>query len=397
MAPVHHDAATGGLRLHRLTYLEDRGEVTVGRPDAGSYVVLPPDGAALLRRLEAGEPPAEAALWYERTYSEQIDIADFVSAIDELGFLRHDDDLAIRDPGPVRWQRLGQAVFSRAALVCYLILLGAAIAAMWHSPRLMPEPHNFFFIHYMSVLVPAVFVGQLPLILLHEASHALAGRRLGLPTRLSIGRRLHYVVFQTTMDGLVAVPPRQRILPILAGMLTDLGVVAALTLMAAALPTGGVPGLLGRFALSLAFLSVLRIAWQGWFFLQTDIYYLVVTVLGCVNLQATAKQVLRNWLDRRLGRQITHDPQQWHPRDRRAARWYSVLIAVGYGFMLLTVVTFVLPMVGRLVVIVFGRLTGNHAQGGGGLLDSAIFLLFTLSELGLAATMAYRQYRSKRA
>jgi hypothetical protein len=44
--------------------------------------------------------------------------------------------------------------------------------------------------HYMSVLTLAMFFGQLPLILLHESAHALAGRRLGVPSRLSIGRRL---------------------------------------------------------------------------------------------------------------------------------------------------------------------------------------------------------------
>ena len=52
------------LRLHPLTYLEEEDEVTVGRADINSFGLFPPDGAALLRQLEAGHPPNEAARWY---------------------------------------------------------------------------------------------------------------------------------------------------------------------------------------------------------------------------------------------------------------------------------------------------------------------------------------------
>jgi hypothetical protein len=381
------------LRFHALTYLEDRGEVTVGRLDEGSFVVLPPDGAALLHQLEDGLSCQQAARWYASTYGEELDVADFVADLDALGFLRHDSG-PYAPPPPVRWQRLGQAVFSRVAGALYIALLVCAGAAMWRHHAVQPRPQNFFFIHYMSVLVLAVFVGQVPLILLHESAHALAGRRLGLRSTLSIGRRLHYVVFQTTMDGLVSVPPRKRLLPILAGMLTDLGVLCVLTLIATALQrSDGSFGLAARYCLALAFLTLLRLAWQLWFFLQTDVYFLVVTVLGCVDLQTTAKQVLRNRIDRRLGRRPTYDPQLWHPRDRAVARWYSVLIAAGYGFMLLSLVAFVLPMVGRLVTTVVARLLGNGDHGSAGLLDSILMLLFTLGELSVAGLMAYRQYR----
>ena len=79
------------------------------------------------------------------------------------------------------------------------------------SPELLPSYHDLFFTHYMTVLELVTFLGQFPLILLHELAHALAGRRLGLRTRLSIDRRRYYVVFVTEMDGLVTVPRRKRL------------------------------------------------------------------------------------------------------------------------------------------------------------------------------------------
>ena len=84
---------------------------------------------------------------------------------------------------------------------------------MVRSPELVPSYHDLFFTRYMTVLELVTFLGQFPLILLHELAHALAGRRLGLRTRLSIDRRMYYVVFVTELDGLVTVPRRKRNLP----------------------------------------------------------------------------------------------------------------------------------------------------------------------------------------
>ena len=157
----------------------------------------------------------------------------------------------------------------------------------------MPSYHDLFFTHYMTVLELVTFLGQFPLILLHELAHALAGRRLGLRTRLSIDRRMYYVVFVTEMDGLVTVPRRKRYVPMLAGMLTDLLVLAVLILVADVTrrPDGAL-SLAGDVALAFAYMTLLRLAWQFFFYLQTDLYFVIVTVLGCVDLQGTARRVL---------------------------------------------------------------------------------------------------------
>ncbi|MFI9271549.1 hypothetical protein ACIGXM_12650 [Kitasatospora sp. NPDC052896] len=100
------------LAFHQLTFLSEGDDVTVGRPDEGEFVVLPADGAALLRRLVEGQTCTQAAQWYLETYGEPVDVADFVADLGELGFLRGADDPDTRQPAPVRWSRLGRAVFS---------------------------------------------------------------------------------------------------------------------------------------------------------------------------------------------------------------------------------------------------------------------------------------------
>lgn len=382
------------IAFHVLRYLDDGDEVTVGRLDSGPFIVLPPEGAALLRKLESGLPPSAVAAWFAESYGESVDLDEFVHDLDELGFVRHAGE-PVTAPRLVRWQRLGRAVFSPAGAMVYALLMLAWIVAMWRSPVLIPHNHNLFFSQYLTVLVLALFLGQLPLILLHESAHALAGRRLGLPSTLSVGTRLYFVVFQTTLDGLVAMPRRARYLPMLAGMLTDLGVLAVLTLLAAGLrrEDGSFPGV-AAFALTLAYVTMLRLVWQFWFFLETDLYYLIVTVLGCVNLQATAKQLLANWFDRRRGRTPRYDPSSWHPRDRSVARWYAVLIATGYAVLIATLCAGLLPAIYRVFVTEVEHLTGRQHGGTAGLLDGVVFLAIACGQLGFAGWLSWRGRRA---
>ncbi|GIH68086.1 hypothetical protein [Sphaerimonospora thailandensis] len=384
------------LPLHPLVYLEEGDEVTVGRPDIDSYGIFPPDGAEVLRRLEQGVPPREAAVWYEARYRESLDVDDLVAALGELGFVRESDA-----PGPagasVRWKRLGAVLFSVPAWICYGLLVAWALISMARRPDLVPVYRNVFFTDYYSVIQATLFVAAIPQLLLHEGFHALAGRRLGLRSRLRISRRLYFVVLETSLDGLVAVPRRQRYLPIMAGMLADVVVMAVLTI--AADLTRGPEGALspwGRFCLAFAFAVMLRILWQFSLYLRTDLYVLVSTALGCVDLHTTAMRMLRNRVNRLLGRRHRLvDESDWHPVDRRVARWYSWLIVAGYTVSLTTFAVAILPIVYRMFAGVLSRFTG-HGAPWPELLDSLVFSGFILGQLVVLAWLAVRErYRGR--
>ena len=174
-----------------------------------------------------------------------------------------------------------------------------------------------FFTDYLLVIELTVLIGQAPLILLHESAHVLAGRRLGLRTRVRLGQRWYFLGLRNR-DGWnwVSVPRRQRYLPILAGVLTDIGVIAALTLIAAMTRSSdGTFTLVGGICLALAFTTLPRIAWQLYFFLQTDGYFLVSTVLGTIDLHGAATGLLRNRVNRWRRRPDLQTPMDtWHPR-----------------------------------------------------------------------------------
>jgi len=383
------------LRLHPLVYLEEGEEVTVGRADIDSYGLFPSDGAALLRQLEAGRTPREAATWYGEQYGEQVDIGEFLEVLEEYELiLKEGESAAIA--APVRWQRLGRAAFSPTAFAGYAVLVAAAVVVMARQPDLAPSYRHLFFTPSLVAVTLGLFLGQAPWILLHESFHALAGRRLGLNTTLRIGRRFYYIVFVTTLDGLVTVPRRKRYLPMLAGLLMDVLVVSGLTLAAAALEaTHGARALLARFCLAMALGVLLRMVWQTYFFLRTDLYYLVTTVLGCNDLHTTARQLLANRVNALLGRRgHLVDESIWHPRDRSVARWYVWLMVLGYLALSLTLLTVALPAGIRFAEQVVHQLV--VAPTAGNVADALVFLGLNFWEPALVVVLAIRGYRSRR-
>ncbi|MEV7966535.1 hypothetical protein AB0O34_11205 [Sphaerisporangium sp. NPDC088356] len=384
------------LPLHPLVYLADGEEVTVGRPDTDSYGGFPPDGAELVRRLEQGATPREVAAWYEQEYHESVDMDDVIAALHELDFIRSSEEPESA-AAPLRWRRLSRAVFSVPAWIIYGALVAWAMLAMAWRHDLVPNYRHVFFTEYYTIIQATLFVAAIPQLLLHESFHALAGRRLGLRSRLSIGRRLYFIVLETSLDGLVAVPRRKRYLPIVAGILADVVVMAVLTIVAdLTREPGGAFSSTGRFCLAFAFAILLRILWQFSFYLRTDLYVLIVTALGCVDLHTTAKRMLSNRVNRLLGRRHRlHDEADWHPVDRRVARWYSWLIVVGYTVSLTTFVAAVVPVVYQMFTGVLSRFTGGGATWAE-LLDSIVFAGFILVQLAVLGWMALRdRYRRR--
>lgn len=377
------------LAFHHLSFTVEGEDVVVGRRDIDSYGVFPPDGAALVRELAAGRPVAEAARWYEENFGESVDLDAFIKTLAGLDFLR-DADAPATPVEPVRWQRLGRALFSPVAGVLAGILVAVAVLLCLHDPSLAPRPHHVFFVPSFIVVELTIVVGQLPLSGLHELAHLLAGRRLGLRSRIRLSNRFYFVVFETTLDGLVSVPRRQRYLPMLAGMATDVLVMSGLTVAAAFLPDGSLEA---RVCLALAFSTLPRIVWQCYLFLQTDLYFLAATMLGCIDLHRTSRQ----WLSNRWRRVRGHhdrivDESLWHPADRRAARWYGPLMLAGYGAAVVMMLVVALPLAWHLFGGAAQALLSGHSTGRS--LDAGVLFAISAAHLALAALLARRERRS---
>ncbi|CCK26806.1 hypothetical protein BN159_2427 [Streptomyces davaonensis JCM 4913] len=378
--------------FHHLTFVaEGPDEIVVGRPDTDDYAVLPADGTALLRRLIDGATPRQAAQWHEETYGEPIDIEDFLDTLLELGFVagQQGEDMAPAPTGPVSFRRLGRAVFAPAAWAAYALLVLATVVALVREPALRPDPGQVFFTDSLLTVQLVLLVGQTAGIAWHEAFHVLSGRRLGLPCRLSVGRRMYFIVFETTLKGLLGVEKRRRYLPFLAGMVGDVLMYCGLTLYAAAAHNAdGELGVTGRLALALAFLTILRFTWQFYLFLRTDLYFLIASALGCHDLHGATDARLRNRARRLARRAPVLDESAWSDRDRQVARWYEPFYVAGALVLTATVVAALTPIAVEFVERVWeGTVDGTW---GVRFWDSAISAASAFVPLGILLALGIR-------
>lgn len=386
------DPAGSIVCLHRLTMVAEDDGVMVGRPDIGSYALFPEEGAEALRMLDLGVPVSGVASWYEQTCGQRLDVDDFLATLEDLRFLRAEGEEKTAT-GPVRWQRLGRWMFSAPAWLCYAALIVIASVAMIRMPSLRPSYRNLFFTSYLSLIPLTLTLTQIPCILLHEGFHALAGRRLGLPSRLRLGRRLYFLVAETRLDSLLSVPRRRRFLPFLAGMLADVVLISALTLLAVALRGHGIPRWLPALCLAVAFSCVLRLVWQLMFYLETDLYYVVATALRCADLQSATRFYIRARFRRLLHRAPPRTDAEWSDRDRAVARWYAPLLAAGYGFSLGSLAWAGIPTTVRFATQIIDRFRGALGPTAG-ILDAVSFVTLTSLQIGLTVYVAVRDRRA---
>lgn len=386
-------ARTGTIiRLHKLTFVDEGDGVMVGRPDIGSYAVFPDEGAQALRMLDAGTPLPEVAAWYQQACGEQLDVDDFLEALADLEFLRGDGDDEPADT-PVRWQRLGRWTFSWPAWACYAALTAAAVAAMVRAPYLRPTYHHIFFTTYLSVIPVVLTAALIPAILLHEAFHALAGRRLGLPSTLTIGRRFYYLVAETRLTSLFSVPKRKRYLPFLAGMLADIVLISVLTLVAAVLHDALLPAWCAGVCLAIAFTCVLRVLWQFMFYLETDLYFVICHALRCPDLQVATRFYIKTRVRKLLRRSPPRTDAEWGEREGAMARWYAPLLVIGYGFSLFSLLWAGIPSTIRFVSLIVDRLLGSRTPATG-ILDALSFIVLSSVQWGLVLYVAIRDRRA---
>jgi hypothetical protein len=378
------------LELHELSFVSEGDEVVVGRPDTGAYAVFPADGAELVRRIAGGMSLSRASAWYEQSFGEPVDIGDLAATLAELGF--------VREPGtepaaarPAGLRRLARAAFSPAAWACYAGVTALWLAAALQTSALLPHPRQVFFTGSLVVVQIVITFGQVPLLFVHEGMHILAGRRLGLPSRLGMSNRFTYIVFETQLNGLKSVPRKARYLPFLAGMVGDLAVFCSLGLIAEATRQGnGSFSLTGRVCLALAFTVALRILWQFQFYLRTDLYYVFATALNCYDLHDASVALLRNRIWRALGRRHRIvDERQWTEHDRRVGTMYGPFIVLGLVVMGLIAVFGSFQVVRLYLVLMAGELAAGPAAPH--FWDAAISLTFNAAQIAALIVLWHRK------
>ncbi|MEU9338227.1 hypothetical protein AB0D49_34610 [Streptomyces sp. NPDC048290] len=347
------------VRLHELAARPDGAEWIVGRPATGTFVAVPEVGKRALDLLGAGLSTTETARRLEDETGHDLDVADFVEALVELGFVAEVDGRAVPLPDPprptlprvrpehVRWTLSPLLPALVAALVTTALVIRPEGVSLAYRTLLWSE-------HGSLVLAFGAASGW-ALLLLHELAHLATARATGVPARIRLGTRLQFLVMQTDISGIELAPRRHRMTAYLAGIGVNLAVSAA-----AALAAGAADGTARRMLAALTVLALLPLPFQLLVFLRTDLYFVLQDLTRCRDLYGDGRAYAR-YAARRLlcpGRGAGDPSRALPAHERRAVRVYSVLLVVGTALCLVFLAGVTLPADLALLVRAARRLCG---------------------------------------
>ncbi|WP_147268923.1 hypothetical protein [Sphaerisporangium album] len=386
-APV---TAASRITFHALVMRPDDDDpemIVVGRPELREFVELPALYGEAIRLLGEGLPVTAAQERITADHMVELDVAELVDALAELGFVASVNGQELHDPAgdaprnlfPWLVQRHVAWIFSRPVKLLWLAVVAGALVTLATQPDLVPRYQHFFWGHYIGLTVlvnTALFSVSMSM---HELMHLAAARSLGAPARISFGTRLHNLVVQTDVTAIWGVPRRRRYRVYLAGMAWDFLLIATLILLAGHV---GMPATAKALLQALALTALLSMPFQIQVYMRTDLYYVLRDLLRCRNLFDDGLRYARYLLARvasplRRPRGPVEDPTSDLPaHERRATRVYTFFLVLGSSVTLGSFALYGAPIaIGALLRAIEGITSGLGGGSALTIVDSALFLL----------------------
>jgi hypothetical protein len=387
------------IRLYPLAARADGELWVVGRLETGVFIAVPEVGRRAVALLSDGHTLDQIHSTLQSETGSDIDVAGFVHQLVELGFVTEVDGRALHQaavPPPtlpwLRQQHVRWLLSPVTGLAAGLTVL-AAVAVV--AAGLAPLP-NFRHLIW-SDSGGAVLLGNTALawtiIALHELAHLTTARAAGIPGRMSLGTRLQFLVAQTDVSGVWALPRRTRLVVYLAGISTNLVTSALCVLIPAAVE---LPAPMARLTAAAGLLSLLFIPAELLVFMRTDIYYVLQDLTHSTNLYANGAayarfQAARLWHRVGPAGPAPADPSRHLPAtERRAVRGYTVLLVTGTAACLATALTVTLPATATLVDRAVTALASDPSPAG--LFDAVTVLAITGAAIGLWSRAWWRRH-----
>jgi putative peptide zinc metalloprotease protein len=285
-------AGSSRVRLRTLSQRRDRDGWVIGRPETGDFISIPDVAHRVITLLGEGLTVDEVSARLRAETGTRFAVADFVAALDELGFVGSVDDLLREDRADTRpslpWLRPEHVRWLLHPLAPIVVagFAAAGVIMLALHPALLPSYHVLVWSRRVGLVLAINAAIGWTLVLLHELAHLATARGAGAPSRITLSTRLQFLVAQTDVSGVWAAPRRNRITVYLAGIAANLCLAGAfLLVLGLANPHGVLRSLL---AVAVAE-TVLMLATQLMVFMRTDL------------LRATRPHRVRKPVRRRLG------------------------------------------------------------------------------------------------
>lgn len=353
--------STSRITFYPLIRRCEDGIYIVGRVETGEFISLPEVGIQVIDILQNKHSLEESTSLLMNSFGINVDIKTFIEELVKLGFVETIDDFNVHAYKPkisnFNWLKPQHIyfLFNRTATICYTVLATIAFITLIKNPRLVPSYQDFFWASSTSLVLVGNTAITVANIALHELAHLAAARSLDLPARISLSTRLHNLVVQTDVSSLWSVPRRYRYRVYLAGIVWELIFCSTALIVLAYIPLiPMVKGLIKALILTQFF----GITWQFYFYMRTDIYFVIQELLRCHNLFTDSVNYLNfcvkktNYMlfKRKINKSISNPLISVPIQERNKVIVYSWLVLIGSIVSLCIFFTYNLPILIELLI-----------------------------------------------
>lgn len=310
---IRHDSI---VKLVPLNVHRQKKNIIVEDILAKEFYEMTPAAADAIEAIQAGTLLNEIEDELKQRYpDEEIDLLQFVADLVEIDLVLEIDNHVLQQIDSEELEaetapneqpfvnKLGRWLYRSPLILIYVAGVLCSIWLLITQPDLRPTIRSMAQTDILTLNV-LIWAGlSLFLLALHEFNHFLAARSYQIPAKFGYGHRFYFLVVETQLAEIWRLPPRQRLIPYLAGMMND-SVMLALTMILRLAYPDMHERLYAILGLATFYLCI-GIVFQAMVFAKTDLYYVVETISGHLNLQERTS----NWLKRMFRRSKSEEQE----------------------------------------------------------------------------------------
>lgn len=379
------------LCLHELEIRKDKKNYIIEDLVTHEFYEMPVVCIDAIELINSGLSLGEIErLLIEKYPDEEIDLLVFGQQLLDLDLVemvdgtkvsvektRNHDELGLKWISP----KIGKIFFNRFTRFFYPLFLIINIILFIKDTNLFPRYQDLFVFDTMMFNILLYAGVSIVLIFVHESGHILASRSFDLPTKLQIGNRLFFVVFETDLTQGWKLSSKDRNLLFLAGLYFDSFILLVALVLKMSNPFSNeiMNGIIGLITFDI----VIRIIYQCCIYMKTDLYYVFENSTGNYNLMESGIEFIKGLFSRKQ-----------ETTNNKIIVSYSFFFLIG---ILLTFSMFGFYYLPQLVYIMINVLPGfTESLSSLKFWDAFVFCAQMLIFLLLLSYSLYKKFENKR-
>ena len=288
-------------------------------------------------------------------------------------------------------QRHVKWLFSPFMYMVYAAFI--AVGALIFFSRPFPSYSDLLFDSRYVILIPLSLIISWLLVFLHEIAHNFAAKSFALESAFGVSNRLWYLVATTDVTNVYTLHPKKRNRVYLAGMANDM-LIASICLMLLWIADNKIIGIsyfLYKILKAVVMMEILGIIWQFFFFIKTDVYYVLESILDIDNLNQKAKLHLKSLF---LLNRPHHQFHYMEDDEKKIVKIYSIALVCGIALAIWVFAAVNLPIMWVLLLkaakgIIAGTINNNSYV----FFESLIFLIAVALNQSLIGYSVIKRHR----